>query len=288
VPYPFEHGTRDATIGAALVERRPDAKDPVDAHACATAAVDRYFTLTFRCLANLTEIAERVETAVGLEQLEEPNEEAHADDEREKVQRAGEARNSRRYWIGYGIRATAGLVLVAGLIGLSLSPPELPTMPWEMPSAGENRPRPAAFYASVPVTHYTTYAPAPPSVYGAYGAGGMPGSPRPGGAWAPGRVPPDGISANNGVPQQPGFPASPQHPGYPGRSGPAYQQPGNARPGYPQPGGGGGYQPPQRPGGSNPRPYTPPSPGGGYGGGRSGGGGGYSPPSPGGGGGGRR
>jgi Zn-dependent protease with chaperone function len=287
-PYPFEHGTKDATIDTALIERRPDSKDPVDAHACATATVDRYFTLTFRCLAALTEIAERVETAVGLEPLEEPKQDERAEEEQEKIQRTGEARDSRRYWLGYGIRATAGLVLVAGLIGMSLSPPELPTMPWESPSAGANRPRPSAFYASVPITHYTTYAPAPPSAYMPRGPGAIPGTPRPGGPWTPGQPPPGGNNPYNGVPQQPGFPASPQHPGYPGRSAPGYQQPGNPRPGYPQPGGG-GYQPP-RPGGYNPRPYTPPSPGGGgYGGNRGGGGGGgYSPPGPGGGGGGRR
>jgi Zn-dependent protease with chaperone function len=297
VSYPFEHGTHGASVGAALVERTPNEKDPVDAHACATGAVDRYFALTFRCLAKLIDLAERVETAAGMEPLADPVKDARQEEAEQRVEETAAARESRSYWLGYGGRAVAGVVLVAGLVSLSLSPPSLPTMPWESGSPGEHRPRPAAFYASVPVTHYSTYAPAPPSVFTAsHQTFGNPG------AITPARVP-------YGVPQQPGFPASPHQPGFPGRSAERYTgyqppqpypqrggvqpdspqhgapQPGAPQPGRPQPGRSGRTEPAPSPGAA-PRPYTPPSrPGGG--GGSSGGG---SPrggaPGPGGGGGG--
>jgi hypothetical protein len=260
--------------------RTPDPQDPVDAHACARSAVDRYFTLTFRTLANLTEVAEKVEVAVGLPALPEPEEDKEGDAEDEKIERASEQKESRRYWIGYGVRAAAGVALVWALIGFSLSPPNLPTMPWDSGGGGggRSRPRPAAFYARTPMTRYTTYAPMPRnSPFGgnngfqSFGAGGQSRT-----VW-----PQQQPGFNGGTPQQPGY--SP--PRYVPHSGTGFKN----NPGVPTPvSPGSGY---------NPRPYNPPryNPrGGGYNGPPppggdnpgGGGGGGYAPPGGAGGGGG--
>jgi hypothetical protein len=149
VPYPFAHGTAGVTVGAHVVRRLPDPKDPQAVIAAASAALDRYHELTFRALSVLTHWAERAEIAAGLPALGEVEESTDAKAVDETPFASITARRSRRYWIGYGMRAVAGLTMVAVLVGVSISPPALPLRPWGDRSNVDYRP--AAFDVTAPL-----------------------------------------------------------------------------------------------------------------------------------------
>jgi Zn-dependent protease with chaperone function len=146
-PFPFAHAKQGLSLGAALVEEIPKADDPAAVHAVGTSAVDRFFDVTYRALAELAEHAERVERALGHETLPEPTpreDKAAAEEERQEARR-----NSRRYWAGYGSRAAGGIAMMCVLVWLSISPPALPSMGWPDMPEGSGRSvqphRPARF-----------------------------------------------------------------------------------------------------------------------------------------------
>jgi hypothetical protein len=228
VPYPFSHGTEGVSVGAAIVPKLPDPQDPVETHAAAVSTLDRWYDVTFRTIAKLTEWAEKAETAVGLEPLADPPDK---NDKQAQAETKEATRDSRRYWLSYSGRATAGLALVVGLIWMSVSPPALPSMPWgDASSRGSGeRYRPAGFHTSV--RNYTHYTPPPSNPYGPQPW--RPGSPQPGYPQAPGSAP---------NPYRPPVyvpPSRPQPPTYnprPSSPGGGRYSPGAPSPGRPSPG----------------------------------------------------
>jgi Zn-dependent protease with chaperone function len=245
VPFPFAHATENISIGATLVQKFPDQRDPIDSHACALAAIDAFYGLLFRTLAELAQIAEGIEVAIGLEALPAPLSPA------EVIDQATGRVSARQYWIGYGVRAAAGVAMLAVLIWLSIDPPVLPAGLWGSGAyPGGYQPNSFRMPFSAPPQY--------PTIPGVAGGrwqrpGSMaPGFPAPGMPQRPG-FPPPGYSQPLGSRQAPGFP---QHPGYP--SSPWRSQP---APNNPNPYGSHSF------GGGAPGGYSP-------GGGRSGGGGG--------------
>jgi Zn-dependent protease with chaperone function len=139
--FPFAHGNEGGvTLAEFIIKQLPNPSNPAETFAVADAAISRYHDVAFRALSILTSWAEKAEQAAHLEPIDEP-----VANEREGAEPAQTNRNTRWYWIGYGSRAVAGLMLVTGLVYLSINPPELPRMPWESASDQEYRFRPAAF-----------------------------------------------------------------------------------------------------------------------------------------------
>ena len=173
IPYPFAHAVAGASVATALVPRIPDANDPGAVHAAAMSAVDSFYDLTYRSLAELTEFAERVEKSIGLEPLPDlPRRKQQEADEAGQIvaQRAGE----RRYWLGYGLRAAGGMAMLFLLVRLSVSPPALPAFGWGGSGGGSSSStrerytyRPASFDFSSRSYRkdYHSYAPPPTPVY---------------------------------------------------------------------------------------------------------------------------
>jgi uncharacterized membrane protein YgcG len=200
--------------------------------------VNRYYTLLFRALAKLTHWAESVETALGLEALPQPPEKQSRNLDADRNRR-----NTRRYWLGYGGRAVAGVTMLAGLVWLSINPPTF-SVPWDNQSASGYKPN--GFHMTLheyapPPTPYVPNAPRTPGMPSPYG----PAAPStPGNSYAPNR--PNGPYGPNNNPYGPNRPTSPYGPG--------------------------GAPVPNRPP-TTPTPYRPPS--GWGGGGYPGGGGGF-------------
>jgi Zn-dependent protease with chaperone function len=241
-PFPFAHARQGITVGRALVEHVPKPNDPVEVHAVSVSAVDRFYDLVYRTLAELTQHAERVERSIGLEPLAElaPKEDKEAAERETAEQR----KHTRRYWLGYGGRAAGGVAMVACLVWLSVSPPALPAMGWPSGGGGSGGYRPARFSPSPRGfrTPFRMYAPQPertsrPNL--------TPPNPDP-------RIPSVGDSARTTDRQRPGRPGAPDanpggRPGRGARNRPGDERPspgnpnGGARPspGRPSPGGGG-------------------------------------------------
>jgi len=231
MPYPYEHARQGASIGAALVPKQPDHRDPIETHGTALSAVDRFCELIFRTLGRLSEIAEKVETAIGLAPLPEPED---REDRTARIKEAQARRDVRKYWLSYGGRAAAGIVLVLGLVWLSISPPTLPSMAWG--SAQSSPYRPAGFRTSV-----RSYTAPPPSISN---------YPRFNPNYSPRRDPDYPQPYRRTNPNNPNYP-----PGYDPQRNPPYTPPPRNTP-PPR------YTPPQQPPRYNPGPSSPPpSPG---------------------------
>ncbi len=271
VPYPFAHGTAGVSLAAHVLSKPiPAPKDPVEMFNVASAAVDRYHEVTFRTLAVLSQWAERAEVAAGLPPLTDVPE--PADDGSDTAEKTLETRKTRRYWIAYGGRAVAGLVMLAMLVGLSVAPPTIPSFGGGR-SDGDYRYRPAAFSVATATPFRAPSSPAyaaadgPPGFRGyqghtvefhpgyapvVHGPGFTPGAfPTAGNPFPPQPVQPNFGSPSHGVPYRPAVPSYTPPPAYtPGRAtGTPYAPPTPRVP-----------TPPQMP-----RPYTPPA--GGFGGG---------------------
>ncbi len=301
--YPFEHGKGSVTIADALFEEIPKEKEADVASRSAWLAVERYTLLTFRSLARLTEIGEKVEYAAGLDPLPEPGEVV---DPRAAEEAAARKKLERKYWLMFSGRATAGTTMLVLLAWFSFFPPDLPTMGWGGNGGGPVAYRPASFASvstnylrssdpsyynnfniptATPMPGQLNYSTAPTALYvnpngrvNQYGVSQpyveVPVSPIYGQAYQPGMP-------NYGQPYQPGVPTMP---GQYNPNLPNGQQFG--RPNYGNPTG--AYQPPNY---SNPngryvgQPQTIGNQPGGFGGGSpgfgpsgpSGGGGGGSP-----------
>ncbi|HVW36955.1 MAG TPA: M48 family metallopeptidase, partial [Pirellulales bacterium] len=155
-PNPFEHGQGKTSIAAALFEDMPEPKDPIAAGRVAKAVADRYFTLAFRSLAQLTELAEKIERALDLDPLPAPGKVADPQLAADKAQRR---RSERKYWFNFGSRAVAGVAMLAALAWLSFFPPDLPTMGFGR-DEGAVAYRPASF-ATASTDHLALAKPAP-------------------------------------------------------------------------------------------------------------------------------
>ncbi len=125
--FPFAHGNEGGiTLGDFVVARLPNANDPTDTTLAAASALTRYHDVTFRALSILTLWGEKAEKAANLQPLADlPPDMGDTDTS------ALSSRRTRKYWLGYGGRAVAGLILVNSLINLSINPPVLPAMPWQ-------------------------------------------------------------------------------------------------------------------------------------------------------------
>jgi hypothetical protein len=157
IPYPFAHATEGISVGQALIPDRPDPRDPGAVHAASNSAIDQFYDLTYRALAELTQHAERIERGLGLEPLPDlpaPTKKA-SDEETANTarERAEVRRNTRQYWIGYSVRAFCGVAMLVFLVSLSLNPPQLPAMGWPSDSGSGGSGsryeyRPAPFHIS--------------------------------------------------------------------------------------------------------------------------------------------
>jgi len=275
-PYPFEHGAQGITCADYLAPAITERNDIGAVTAGAMGAMDRFADLSFRILAKLVDLAERVETALGLAPLAVPDDSA----QRERV-RTQQQRQTRRYWFSYGLRALAGSLLLALLVWVSIHPPALPALPWESSRPGGLAYRPAGFSLLASSDTLTmSYRPSPPPGQPQWYQPGNPGYYQPGQPghqpwmptyWQPGygqfytpNVSPSGLAGAAGANGSNAPPTTYQPPkqynprAYGPVNTPSSPRPGGAWPGRPNPG---GYSPP---GGG----YRPPSPGAGGGGGR--------------------
>lgn len=161
VPYPFSHATENASVSEALISRMPSSKDPADVIGASNSVVDRFYDLVYRVLAELAERVERVERGIGLEPLPEPPPRPVKETDKEELKES--KRNTRKYWINYGLRAAGGIALLCFLIWLSVSPPALPSMGWGDRSSSSHSYRPAPFTLSPHQyrSDYPTYNPNP-------------------------------------------------------------------------------------------------------------------------------
>ncbi len=280
-PYPFEHGTQGITCADYLAPAIANRNDIGAVTIGAMGAMERFTDLSFRVLARLVDVAERVETALAMPPLPAPDDSA----DRERAL-ANQQRQARRYWLSYGLRAVVGVLLLGLLVWGSINPPTLPNLPWEDGRPGGLAYRPAGFSLEALTNSLTmNYRPAPrranrtgtsrkiPVTTSRGSLGISPGCPTTGsGAMASSTRPTSAQSGPKGAPapvaggnQPPKTyqPPTQYNPGaYGPRNVPSSPQPDGGRPGVPQPGrpNPGGFSPP---GGG----YRPPSPGGGGGGG---------------------
>lgn len=279
VPYPFEHAIAGISVGASLMDKIPEENDPFLVHNVAMEAIDRHVTTTARLLADVAEVAEKVEAHLGLPVDELP--ETKPDPAVTQEQELLEQKESRRVWLGYSARAAAGLALVTGLVWLSVSPPVLPAMSWQSESTGGYafNYRPASFSGSwspqrsaSPVVYLPDrgYSPVVMTQTGPMVVSPNTGvrdysSPQFGSVRLTERYQPPMVDARQYLPpdrRTPTYPGGsryapqpdPWNPSPNAPRTPGWQQPG--RPGYPQP----GHPQPGQP--SSPQPGGAPSPGG--------------------------
>jgi hypothetical protein len=73
-PYPYEHGSGAVSIGTDFVPDVPGPEDFAALFGAAESLVGKYYSLDHRLLCGLVVLAERIETAIGLERLADPPE----------------------------------------------------------------------------------------------------------------------------------------------------------------------------------------------------------------------
>ncbi len=71
-PYPFDHAEAGISTGAFFLKELPEAENPAEVHEAARVLLERLPRLHSRVLARLCQIAEAVETSLGLEPLQDP------------------------------------------------------------------------------------------------------------------------------------------------------------------------------------------------------------------------
>lgn len=72
-PYPFDHAESGISTASYFLRELPDADNPADVHEAARRMMERLPGLHARVLARLCQIAEAVETQLGLEPLADPD-----------------------------------------------------------------------------------------------------------------------------------------------------------------------------------------------------------------------
>jgi hypothetical protein len=73
-PYPYEHGSGTVSIGADFLPAVPGPEEFAELFGAGQGMVDKYYSLDYRLLSELIVLAARIETAVGLEPLADPQE----------------------------------------------------------------------------------------------------------------------------------------------------------------------------------------------------------------------
>ena len=73
-PYPYEHGSGTISIGTDFVPAVPGPEEFAELFGAAQGLVAKYYSLDYRLLSDLIVLAERIETAIGLEVLADPPE----------------------------------------------------------------------------------------------------------------------------------------------------------------------------------------------------------------------
>ena len=73
-PYPYEHGSGTVSIGTDFVPAVPGQEEFAELFGAAQGLVAKYYSLDYRLLSELIVLAERIETAIGLELLADPPE----------------------------------------------------------------------------------------------------------------------------------------------------------------------------------------------------------------------
>lgn len=81
VPYPFDHADRNMTIGRFMLPELPEAENPVEIYSAAEAIGDSLPAVQTRVLGRMCQIAEIVESALGLESLPQPEIEDDEDED---------------------------------------------------------------------------------------------------------------------------------------------------------------------------------------------------------------
>ena len=71
-PYPYEHGSGTVSIGADFVPAVPGPEEFAELFGAAQSLVAKYYSLDYRLLSELIVLAERIETATGLERFADP------------------------------------------------------------------------------------------------------------------------------------------------------------------------------------------------------------------------
>ncbi len=117
-PFTSEQQLKDVCISTAFLEAAPDEQQPRQALTAAGDLIDGFYALLLRSLATLTQIAEHVETAVGLPALPE----APVRVESEEPLEDGWALPQRRHWTTFLLRTVGGLCLLALIVALMLGP----------------------------------------------------------------------------------------------------------------------------------------------------------------------
>ena len=73
-PYPYEHGSGTVSIGTDFVPTVPGQEEFAELFGAAQGLIAKYYSLDYRLLSELIVLAERIETAIGLERLADPPE----------------------------------------------------------------------------------------------------------------------------------------------------------------------------------------------------------------------
>ena len=73
-PYPYEHGSGTVSIGTDFVPAVPGPEEFAELFDAGQGLVAKYYSLDYRLLSELIVLAERIETAIGLEPLPDPPE----------------------------------------------------------------------------------------------------------------------------------------------------------------------------------------------------------------------
>lgn len=121
LPYPFSHGKADATVGSYIVDEIPPASDMPETMMQGLETLERVDTLLSRVLAQLAVIAEQVETALGLDVAEEPDNTKDMKEVVEQLERTATSRNVSISGAGVAAFMQVGIMfcVVAGLIGIA-------------------------------------------------------------------------------------------------------------------------------------------------------------------------
>jgi hypothetical protein len=217
IPYPFAHAKEGISVGEALISTKPDPQDPGAVHGVSTTAIEQFYDVLYRALAELTQHAERIERGLGLEALPDvpgPTKKMEQEEaDRVARERAAVRRNTRKYWVGHSIRAAAGIALLTLLVVLSVSPPVFaPASGWGLGPSRSTEPS-SPYYRSRPT--FITPPPARPEEPPSRGIGSdlfdpnpyvRPTNPRPNpyGGPSPYRASPYRSSPGGGLPASPG------------------------------------------------------------------------------------
>ena len=144
--YPFAHGDGNVSIAAALCQRPPDGDNPADIYFVSEEMIGRYEDIRVRVVGRLCYLAERVEKAMGLKPLPDPEEDDALDELMSKIGMdseqpdpgAGKILADAIPLFGHGLAGVSVLVIAGAALflfgGVSLGSDD-------SPASDRNRPR---------------------------------------------------------------------------------------------------------------------------------------------------